>query len=263
MIKIAHECPLSIFSKIRKITDYDYALVHLFEKEPLYFNLFKESLEQGREVILDNSIFELGEAFDDSRFAFWIEQLSPTTYIIPDVLEDSEGTIANINSWMSKYPNLPGLKMGVVQGKTYEDLVKCYNRIDQTCDMIAISFNYSYYTSQQKTGDFLKDWMLGRQVLIDQLIKDGIINYDKPHHLLGSSLPQEFSYYNPNKYRFIKSLDTSNPIIHGLSNIRYRPYGLSNKISTKLFELIHSQVDDDQLSDIMFNVRKFKELTNG
>ena len=36
MIKIAHEAPKSIFSKIEKFTDYSYALVHLFEEDQEY-----------------------------------------------------------------------------------------------------------------------------------------------------------------------------------------------------------------------------------
>ena len=43
MIKIAHESPKSIFSKVQEYTDYDYALVHLFEEDEDYFNLFKEA----------------------------------------------------------------------------------------------------------------------------------------------------------------------------------------------------------------------------
>ena len=38
MIKIAHEAPLSIFNKVQEVTDYDYALVHLFEHNHNYFN---------------------------------------------------------------------------------------------------------------------------------------------------------------------------------------------------------------------------------
>jgi hypothetical protein len=36
MIKIAHESPKSIFKEVQKVTDYDYALVHLFEEDPEY-----------------------------------------------------------------------------------------------------------------------------------------------------------------------------------------------------------------------------------
>ena len=44
-------------------------LVHLFEEDQEYFNQFEEAINKGREVILDNSIFELEEAFDAVKFA--------------------------------------------------------------------------------------------------------------------------------------------------------------------------------------------------
>ena len=68
MIKIAHESPKGIFKEVQKFTDYDYALVHLFEEDKEYWNQFKEAALKGREIILDNSIFELEEAFDAKKF---------------------------------------------------------------------------------------------------------------------------------------------------------------------------------------------------
>ena len=41
MIKIAHESPKSIFEDVQRFTDYDYALVHLFEEDEEYLNQFK------------------------------------------------------------------------------------------------------------------------------------------------------------------------------------------------------------------------------
>ena len=75
MIKIAHESPKSVFDKVQKLTDYDYALVHLFEEDNEYLKLFQDALKNGREVILDNSIFELEEAFDANKFAYWVTKL--------------------------------------------------------------------------------------------------------------------------------------------------------------------------------------------
>ena len=93
MIKIAHESPKSIFNEVQQYTDYDYALVHLFEEDKEYFNQFEEAINKGREVILDNSIFELEEAFDAHKFAYWVKKLRPTWYIIPDALENAEKTM--------------------------------------------------------------------------------------------------------------------------------------------------------------------------
>ena len=110
MVKIAHEAPISIFDRVQQLTEYDYALVHLFEENEQYYNQFETALEINREVILDNSIFELGTAFDSDKFAYWIEKLKPTYYIIPDVLEDCDGTISNFERWNFKYKDLKIVK---------------------------------------------------------------------------------------------------------------------------------------------------------
>ncbi len=142
---VSHESPISMLDKSRTYNDYDYALVHLFEKEPEYYNFFKVSKTLGREVLLDNSIFELGHAFDPKKFAKYVEELKPTYYVVPDVLEDSQQTCSSFNKFTLNYPDLPGLKIGVVQGKTYQELVECYRFMTNHADYIAISFDYSWY----------------------------------------------------------------------------------------------------------------------
>ena len=102
MIKIAHESPKSIFEEVQKFTDYDYALVHLFEEDAEYLKQFERAVKRGREVILDNSIFELEEAFNADRFNDWVQYLRPTWYIVPDVLEDGYATIDKMEDWNNK-----------------------------------------------------------------------------------------------------------------------------------------------------------------
>ena len=48
---VSHESPISILEESKTYNDYDYALVHLFETQPDYFNFFKRSLAAGREVL--------------------------------------------------------------------------------------------------------------------------------------------------------------------------------------------------------------------
>ena len=262
MIKIAHESPKSIFEDVQKVTDYDYALVHLFEEDKEYLEQFKKAIAKGREVILDNSIFELEEAFDADRFAYWINELRPTWYIVPDALEDAKKTMSQMAEWNLKYANKTyGKKIGVVQGKTYEQIKACYEYMDKLAnvDMIAISFDYSYYTKSVPHPNKYVSWMLGRVKLLGNLVRDGIINEDKPHHLLGCGLPQEFAFYS--QYPWIYSLDTSNPVVHGIKGIGYRSDGLWSKESQKLFELINYEVEDINL--ILNNIHKFRWFANG
>jgi hypothetical protein len=261
MIKIAHESPKSIFKEIQAVTDYDYALVHLFEEDPEYLKLFQDALANGREVILDNSIFELEEAFDAVKFAQWVQELKPTWYIVPDALENAKKTCSQMAAWNMHYKDLPGKKIGVVQGKTYKQIKTCYEYMDKTADvdMIAISFDYSYYTETIPHLNKYVSWMLGRVKLLGDLLRDGVINEDKPHHLLGCGLPQEFAFYKD--YKWIYSLDTSNPVVHGIKGVEYREDGLWSKESQKLFELINHKVED--INTILYNIHKFRWFTNG
>ena len=259
-MKIAHEAPISIFPTVQRMTDYDYALVHLFETDMIYYRQFKDAVINGREVVLDNSIFELGTAFNGEKYFNWIEKLQPTWYIIPDVLEDTLGTLRSMDNWLAKYK--PAAKaIGVVQGKTYHDIVACYKDIAPRVDKIAISFDYSYYIEStlniNPTSKYAA-WMFGRQKLLSDLLNDGIIDTNKPHHLLGCSLPQEFSAYKD--YKWIDSVDTSNPIVHGLNNVQYTDTGLDGKISTKLIEYMNEDVSNIQLNVIKYNIEKFRNF---
>lgn len=261
MIRIAHEAPKSIFETVDSVTDYSYALVHLFEEDPEYLSLFKEAKKAGREIILDNSIFELGEAFDSERFAYWINQLQPTWYIVPDSLENSRQTVQNMLHWNENYAEtVTGGKIGVVQGKTYSEIVECYDFMVNfaNVDMVAISFDYSYFEKEFPHPNKYVSWMLGRVQLLGRMLRDGVINTTVKHHLLGNALPIEGKFYA--EYDWLYSIDTSNPVTHGIKGIRYQPnFGLYSKISQKLFTMINTDVTDIQKQDILYNIGEFKK----
>ena len=256
---VSHESPISILDKSQTYNDYDYALVHLFETHPQYYDYFKNSVKLGREVLLDNSIFELGESFEPGKFAKYVKELKPSYYIVPDVLEDGYATIKSFHEFTTKYTKLPGLKIGAVQGKTYDEIVDCYNYMSENADYIAISFDFSYYIVTGKGKSKLERWCDGRRRLIEQLKKDGIWNNQKPHHLLGCSFAKEFKNYVGDKT--IRSVDTSNPVVAGIKELRYTGnLGLNEKPSIMLADLIDHEVTDTQMEDIKYNVNCFKDI---
>lgn len=257
---VSHETPIAYLEASRAYNDYDYCLVHLCDEHPEYLQFFKDSLRQGREVLLDNSIFELGEAYDPIKFAERIEEIQPTYYVVPDVLEDAQSTITNWWAWSEAYSNLPGLKIGVVQGKTYNDLLECYKFMADKADYIAISFDYSYYKIIGVGSSDLEKWMTGRTEFISRLCKDGVWRYDKPHHLLGCSLAREFKQYRG--LSGIRSLDTSNPVTSALAGERYlKGIGLhDHKPPVKLADQITAEYDLDTERLIMDNCREFKNI---
>ena len=159
-------------------------------------------------------------------------------------------------------------------------------------DVVAISFDYDYYLvtgisnpreyidgnhdvmydTLRKGGyldlpdnpmscNFCRDkqhrYMSGRQRFIQQLIDEGLWDWSKPHHLLGCSLPQEFSYYVDNNVYNIRSIDTSNPVMAGMQGYRYQ--GLDGMIG-KPAGLLADQVG--QIPDGTFDTHKKHVLYN-
>jgi hypothetical protein len=262
MIKVAHEAPISILEAVGKNTDYSYALVHLFETHPNYYKHFHAARHvYDRDVLLDNSIFELGTAFDSKRYVHWIEQLQPNYYVLPDVLEDGYGTIHNFAMFADEYVDLPGMKIGTVQGKTYDELVHCYKFMSENADMIAISFDLSYYQVAAVGNNKLQRQMNGRIKLINDLMHDHVWNHRKPHHLLGCSLAKEFAYYSKFNISSIHSCDTSNPVVAGIKGLKYNgKFGLEVKPSQKLIEFIDHEVSTSELETIQYNIQMFKSI---
>lgn len=261
LIKASHESPLTILEDSLLYNDFDYALVHLFEKYPEYYNFFKRSLLNNREVLLDNSIFELGTAFDSEKFVYWINKLKPTYYIIPDVLEQSDATMHGYMDFTDKYTDLPGLKIGAVQGKTYQEISDCYKFMADCADYVAISFDFSYYQTTGLGSTPHERMMHGRQQLIRDLISDGFWRWEKPVHLLGCSLPQEFKYYKANNIYNIRSVDTSNPVMAGVNGLMYSgDLGLKVKPKGLLADNLEIELSEDQKSLINYNVKAFKQI---
>lgn len=261
-IEVSHESPLSLLEQSLEYNDYCYALVHLFEQYPDYFNFFKTAKDHHDKcVYLDNSIFELGKSFEPSQYSEWINKLEPSLYIVPDELEESKDTIKQFYTFTGEYTDLPGIKMGVVQGKTYDDLVRCYSFMAEYADVVAISFDYSYYLSNGIGNNKLERFMNGRKKFIQDLINENRWNWHKPVHLLGCSLAREFRYYVDENIHNIRSCDTSNPVVASMFNLKYNDdWGLDTKPSNKLADMLEANLNDDQQEILDYNLKMFKKI---
>ncbi|MGI0076356.1 MAG: hypothetical protein ACREAU_03005 [Nitrosopumilaceae archaeon] len=238
-------------------------MVHLLDKYPDYLQFFKDSLKQGRTVLLDNSLFELEKQFNIESFASWIEALLPTEYIIPDKLDDMPATLMTAELWNKQFSHLPGKKIGVVQGRTKEELIQCYIELEPMVDKIAISFNCQPYLAMSEHPSKWVRFMLGRIEYLSTLRGKGIINKSKPHHLLGASHPMEFSFYGK-EFHWIESLDTSSPIMLGYAEHTYNEFFIGDweKPKTKMVEIFEKGISPTQLSIMQHNIIDFRRFVN-
>jgi hypothetical protein len=238
-------------------TDGDYCLPHLIDKYDQYRSYFERASLFKRFIIMDNGLFENVIHTTEDLLAK-INLIRPSIFIVPDAWNDATTTLVNAKSWMLNYKNrLPeGIElMAVLQGKDMSELVTSYQTlVDMGYKHIA--FNHSSIAYQVIGLDEpLKNQMYGRMELIRRLVQTGTIVKTNYHHLLGCSLPQEFMAYGD--YKFIKSVDTSNPILVGAEGHRYEDNGIDWKPTNKL-EYYFEEDLSGKIEDIIFNVQKFK-----
>jgi hypothetical protein len=67
-MKVSHEVPKCLLNNSPEFNDYDYCLPHLLDKDKHYLKYFREAKAKGRYIIMDNSLHELGEAYDHKPF---------------------------------------------------------------------------------------------------------------------------------------------------------------------------------------------------
>lgn len=265
-MKVSHESPVSILEFSRTYNDFDYCLVHLLDQVPGYKEFYSTARNSyDREVLLDNSIFELGKAFDKHEFWKKVKELQPNMYIVPDVLEDVHATIQSFKEFENYNMDIKNTfltkTIGAIQGKNWQELRECYKFISDNADMIAISFDFSYYQITGQGWHHLERWCTGRQRFIMDLINSGIWRWDKPHHLLGCSLAKEFRFYIDRNIHNIVSCDTSNPVVAAIHGLKYdADYGLDTKPSTKLADLINHEFNNEQFELVKYNTTMFKKI---
>ena len=247
-----------MLDKSFEINDYEYCLPHLLDQNEAYRKHFEDAKESGSYIIMDNSLHELGKAYDTDRLLHWINHLEPNEFIVPDVWQDQTATLVNAKRWISVELPENTTKVAVVQAQSYHEAFECYNILKmQGYQKIAFSYGADWYAEEFPHPNNLVGKMMGRIMTISKMYKSGLIGKSDRVHLLGCALPQEFGYYAD--FPFIESIDTSNPIIHGLQGVKYNSLGLLNKESIKI-DQIDKEINTDILYNINHNLIQFKQF---
>ena len=256
-MKISHELPISLLPYSYKWNDFDYLLPCFMGKYPGYKEYFLKAKEDGRFIIMDNSLFE-GYHHTNAELLSFIELIQPNIFIVPDSWNDSEKTIENAQNWIERF-NLPRTQLMVVlQGNTFDELINMYKVITELgYTHIAINHSSNAYLNYFSELPVLEAQMKGRMKLVDELIKSNVLIETNYHHLLGASDWREFKYYRD--MNFISSCDTSSPIINGALGIKYNFNEIYFKPTEKL-EFFMEKDLESQKEIITFNINEFRKL---
>jgi hypothetical protein len=256
-MKVSHEVPLCLLEDSLDFNDYDYCLVHLLDKDKDYVDFFMKAKQQGRYIILDNSLHELGTAYHDDGLLYWINKLKPNEFIVPDVWQDASTSIINARKWATIELPKEVTKVAVVQAKNFLEATICYQAYkDLGYKKIAFSYGAEYYLDHSSHSNKNIAKALGRVEVINRMYGMDLISKNDRVHLLGCQVPQEFSWYKD--MPFIETIDTSNPIMATLDGIQYGRNGLTEKPKSDMNHNFYTTDLDYNLLD--WNLRMFRKL---
>ena len=124
---VSHEVPRCLLTASPDFNDYDYLLPHLLDQDEEYLQYFRDAKKKGRYIIMDNSLHELGEAYDHERLRYWINEIEPDEFIVPDVWMDCHKTASQAKYWRQfNYPENTKIT-AVIQGKNKNEAYLCAN----------------------------------------------------------------------------------------------------------------------------------------
>lgn len=255
MIKYSFESPLCLLKNSIEYNDYEYALVHLFDRYPEYLDFYKTQILE-RPMYLDNSAYELGESFNPEKFTQWCEEFAKIKaenlyYFVPDYPGNQQKSI----EMTKEFPKIEGAtRIGIIHGNNSKEYIDSYKQIEDFVDMIAVPMLKPSYNG----GNNLDLIQRTRQRInlvraIKALVDCGYLK-EKRIHLLGCLVPQEFIEYRNNE---VYSADTSNPIIHGIEGYKYHRFGMNTKSSQKMCDLMEVKLSKKQFKDVYDNINDF------
>lgn len=204
MAKFAPVAPTNILMELKErkcLPDTHLLLAHDVAAKPNeYRKIFVEgNTSQRYNIIMDNSVIELGKAVDLPMIREACRVVGPTTVVLPDVLLDTSGTIESCLEALGTWPQaLPHEKfLFVPQGKTFPDFVRCAEQFADHQDI-----NY---------------WGIPRNVVkyfgsrVDSVEVAHILNPKRTIHMLGFS-DDVFDDMMVARSRMVTSIDSAVPL---------------------------------------------------
>jgi len=258
MIKISHEVPKCLLTASPEFNDYDYCLPHLLDQDEEYKQYFLDAKSKGRYIIMDNSLHELGEAYNHERLLHWVQELEPDEFIVPDVWMNCHQTAAQAKYWKQfKYSKKTKI-VAVVQGIHFRDAYLCASLLNNlSYDKLCISYGADWYNDHFPHTNKDLGKALGRVRFVNGLLHMPEFKNTK-FHLLGCTVPQEFSWYN--NHPQIESIDTSNPIMAAVDGNMYTENGLTEKPKANMNDHFNCEFKDINYSLILHNTKMFRKI---
>jgi hypothetical protein len=190
---------------------------------------------------------------------YWINEIKPNEFIVPDVWENYAESVRNAKQWVKVQLPEGVTKVAVVQAKsTYEAGLCIQAYRDFGYKKIAFSYGAEYYheVCPHPNKDLGK--AIGRYMVIHQFINNKTLLPNDRVHLLGTASPIEFGMYK--NIHCIESIDTSNPIMAAIGEMPYTKMGLHMKPIANMNNFQNIKLEELNQDLIDWNVNMFREI---
>jgi hypothetical protein len=269
------ELPNTLLNYNMELNDYDFVLFHLLrdnsEYREYYYNMRRTHPE--RLMILDNSAYEFfvkDEELDLDEFKYYIEDLQPDYYILPDKLMDHDKTIEMVDKFIKTYniesKNIFNPKpLAVAQGNNCEELIDCLLKYKSlNIDYVGIPFHLSFYKTYNILDEVSHEFLTTYEECNEDLLYAmGRVSWIKGHkhilslfdkvHLLGSHCPLEKLFYKD-----LYSMDTGYPVKLGI--VETKLFEEKQKPNVIIDEFLDKELNENQISLIKENINIFKNI---
>ena len=256
-MKFSFEIPKTLLDYSRNFNDYEYFLDIFHDDNPEVFDFFLDSIIKGREVILDNSLYErkirnieldeegykkLLRKFDE---AIPEERKKLLKVIIPDYFEDSARCIRKVHEYLAEFPQFT--LVAVVHGHNKQNFKDCfveYTKILRDADVIAVPF-----------GDMCCN-ITPRSEIVEEISKE--ISWNQKIHFLGLKSPFEVTQIRRIRH-LVDSIDTSYPVISSVEDNRV--FNVQEKPKTLIYDIFEDfETSEKFLNLLEQNVTEFKDM---
>jgi len=144
-MQIGHVVPVNHL-ELSELGDFDFCLAHIALQNGDYKQFFIDRARQGRDVYLDNGVWERGEPLDMRTMIELAVEIQPAYVYAPDYMNDMARTVAAAQQFGGlAYRNLNfrANVMCVSQGRTRDEWFRCVEQFaalpEHCCHTIAIN----------------------------------------------------------------------------------------------------------------------------
>lgn len=264
---IALITPTSLLDRLCLTGKVQMCLAHRVIEDETYATFYRNASDAGSLVMMDNSLWELGEAMMLTDLMPALEAVRPDELIVPDVFRDGPATQKAFTDFTmqavaagfdgpcsEEYPWQRNAV--VVHGQDRQEWIECLDFFNDQ--------DNAHTLCLPKVLDEI--WQPGGRLgCVTFLEATGRVRADKRYHCLGIwTDPIEVLLLS--RHKWIRSLDTALPIHAGMRGVRFDPdFGLSRRRTKRPHKYFGVAYDtlEPHMADIRFNVTTTLEWANG